>query len=213
MRVIGEKSARKARNGAFFHAQKRHSRIFFGARHPGLPLRRQKPPNGFLLLKTLFFYILLFDTKIFSRPPRFKTQATAHWALAILRGLLMLTMRGAQCAKRPALIPPGVIPEPNIHQGIHHGQSQKESCRDEEACCQKEASREEEEVTESTRCLSFPNSRPVSGRLFSFVHLGACKVECVDPTRWSEKAASLQRVEVNAFHPPHKPATAFQFIQ
>jgi hypothetical protein len=95
----------------------------------------------------------------------------------------MLTMRGAHCAKRPALITPGVIPEPNIHQGIHHGQSQKESCR-EEACCQKEASREEEEVTESTRCLSFPNSRPVSGRLFSFVRLGspgATGLECRSP--------------------------------
>ena len=66
------------------------------------------------------------------------------------------------------------LPEPNIHQGTHHGQSQKESCREEEACrCRQEDRREEEEVTESTRCLSFRNSRPVSGRLFYFIRLAA----------------------------------------
>jgi hypothetical protein len=45
-----------------------------------------------------------------------------HWALAFIKPSLMLATRGAYCAKRPNPLS-GVLPEPKIHTGTHHGQS------------------------------------------------------------------------------------------
>ena len=91
------------RNNAFFSARTLHWRIFFPNHNATRWIRYPAQKSGFLLLKKQFLNILLLDTSAFSHRPHSKTQASSHWALAILRRLLILTMRGAQCAKRPAL--------------------------------------------------------------------------------------------------------------